>query len=213
MNTPQATWREERVLSDGCLVAPVTLSTPRRTLLIPMLIVRRLAVACSLLGVLFFTGCRTYGGHGSEEATYRQMQEANRQFADQLERAQADLKTLRQAADANEALQPLAERFAGMIHTHEELLAHHEEIVSSMSAEDSYRALHSAYGTLVTEARLMRKQYNRVVNNVQATVRGTALYPDKLPDKSFYYVEPVGQERMANAEQLTMEEALRGASQ
>jgi hypothetical protein len=173
---------------------------------------RRLAVVIPLLGFLLLTGCRTYGGYGSEEATYTQMQEANRRFSNQLERAKTDLETLRQAADTNEALQPLAQRFADMVHTHEELLGEHEEMVASMSADDSYRALHSAYGTLITEARLMRKQYNRVVNNVQATVRGTELHPEKQPAQSAYYIAPLEYAQAENRQPLTMQDALRGAA-
>lgn len=176
-----------------------------------MLSLRRLAVALSLVGLVLFTGCRTYGGYGSEEATYSQMQAANAQFADQLERARADLEALQSAADTNAALQPLAERMDNMVDTHEDLLAEHEDLVASMTADDGYRALHKAYGTLVTESRLMRKQYDRVVRNVQATVRGTDLYTKPLSARSAYYVSPIGDPERAPAS-LTMEQALRSAA-
>lgn len=174
-----------------------------------MLSLRRLAVVLSLFGFLLLTGCRTYGGYGSEDATYTQMQAANEQFSDQLKRATSDLEALRAAADTMPALQPLAERMADMVNTHEDLLAQHEDIVASMSADDSYRALHSAYGTLVTEARLMRKQYDRVVRNVHAAVHDTEAYAEAPSARSAYYVTPIGNPERTTSPP-TMEQALRG---
>lgn len=162
------------------------------------------------VGLLALTGCRTYGGYGSEEATYRQMQQANRQFANDLERARADLEALEDAAAQNDALTSYAERFQALVQRHEQTLEEHRATVEGMSASDDYRSLHRSYGTIITEARILRKQYNRVVERVRQTVRGESGPTVERVDRSAYFVEPVEYKAERNAQRLTMDEALRG---
>jgi hypothetical protein len=57
----------------------------------------------------------------------------------------------------------------------------------------------------------MRKQYDRVVRNVRATVQGTDLYTKPSSARSDYYVTPIGDPELA-PEPLTMEQALRGGA-
>ncbi len=174
-------------------------------------ITRALALA-PLAALILLTGCRTYGDSGYESGPkmYSQMQQAVRQFEDDLSRAQADLQTLQQAADTNEALQPMLERFRRAVERHEQALASHRELVETLSASSSYRSLHRAYGAMTTDERVVRKVYGRTVRRIQATVQGTEVVDGELTHESSYFIEPTESRRAANeAQRLTMEQALR----
>lgn len=169
----------------------------------------RSIVLVPVLALLVLTGCRTYGGRDTEAKTYQQMQQAVRQFSDDLGRAEADLQSLESAAESNAALQPFAERFASVVERHEDTLAEHQSKVDALTASSGYRDLHRAYGAIITDQRLIGKLYNRVVDNVHATVRGIPLAQTDSLGPSYYQVEPLEYDRIRNAERLTMDQALR----
>jgi hypothetical protein len=171
--------------------------TPRILRIIPLLL------------LLVVTGCRTYGGYGTETILHEQMQQANRQFSDDLQRAQADLATLKAAADTSEMLQPMVERFQRNIDQHETTLDRHRQITEDLAESGDYRALHRAYGTITTEQRMMRKTYNRTVERVRAVVTGTSVASGEAFNQSFYFVQPFEYTAEENARRLTMEQALR----
>lgn len=162
-----------------------------------------------LLLLLVVTGCRTYGGYGTETVLHEQMQEANRQFSDDLQRAKADLATLKAAADTSEMLQPMVERFQNNIDEHTAVLDQHRQMTEDLAGSGNYRALHRAYGTITTDQRVMRKKYNRTVERVHAAVTGTTVASGEPFNQSFYFVQPFEYTREQNARRLTMEQALR----
>lgn len=162
-----------------------------------------------LLLLVVVTGCRTYGGYGTEAVMHEQMQQANRQFSDDLDRAQADLATLQAAADTSEMLQPMVERFQRNIDEHQSKLDHHRQITKDLTDSGNYRALHRAYGTITTDQRMMRKKYNRTVERVRAIVTGTPVASGGQFNQSFYFVQPFEYTQEENARRLTMEQALR----
>lgn len=177
----------------------------------PMSRLRRSLPLLSIAALVFLTGCRTYGGYGTEEATYNQIQQATDQYQTELERAKSDLDNLREAAQASPDLQPMAERFEAAVAEHEERLARHNELASDLTADAGYRKLHRVYGTITTEMRMTEKRYARVVQRVYATRTGTSV-DEAAPSRSTYFVSPVEYAQVQNAQPLTMREALRAGS-
>jgi hypothetical protein len=174
--------------------------------------VRRSLVLLPVLALVLLAGCRTYGGYGSEEATYNQIQQATRQYATELERAQGDLERLETEAESDTTLEPLVERFQNAVAEHEERLARYRSLANGLSADSGYRELHRVYGTITTEMRMTERRYARVVQRVYATRTGIPA-DEPAPSRSGYFVEPVDYARTQNAEPLTMRQALQAQSQ
>lgn len=162
-----------------------------------------------LAGLLVLSGCRTYGGEGMEAKNFEAMQNAVQSFEDALNRAQADLQTLEEAA-TSDTLEALARRFQEHVDEHEELLASQEERIGRLSPDASYRTLQRAYGATVTEQRMMEQKYQRVIQAVQATVQDGDVETSTSASTRRYTITPVNfPDSEADAE-LTMERALQG---
>lgn len=109
------------------------------------------------------TGCRDYGGHGAEQATYDQIRQLHRVFGEELLRARADLRALEQESAENEDLQELADSYGEIVREHE---AYVEEIVreiEGLSPESDYRHLSRVYGAAVSRHRTVQKQYTTLL--------------------------------------------------
>lgn len=115
---------------------------------------------------LFASGCRSYGGQGAEEATYRQMMEANQVFEDELRRAEADLSRLEAAAGESEVLGVLAAQYARIVEGHRVVLAEHAIYIDRLSEDSNYRDLNQTFGAMVSQQRTIRTQYEGVLSNV-----------------------------------------------
>ena len=128
----------------------------------------RIFLFCTL-SIVVLSGCRTYGGYDSEEATYNQIVEINSQFANDLERARGDLSRLEQAANQMASL-------SEYVHEYEELLSHHEHMIEEHAAltetlevrtgfvgqlTPAYRNLNRALGYIAAEQAAMRNSYYR----------------------------------------------------
>lgn len=177
--------------------------------------VRRISLV-SLLVVLLVTGCRTYGGYGTEEETHQQIKVANRQFADELERARADLNLLESAASGNGALQPLLRRYDSLVTVHETMLAGHRAIAENLEGSGDYRELNRAYGAIITDGRLHQDQYQRVIADVVATVSGdsTFMLAEAIPPENRYFVAPIFYQQVRYRDSRpSMQSALRGETQ
>ena len=166
--------------------------------------------------LLVASGCRTYGDdYGNEEATLEGIAEANEQFATDLARARTELATLRRAAEANPALEPLAEQYTEVLVAHGVTLDVHRDMAAELDVEDSiwdqtvggwlgggdYRPLHRAYGAIISEQQLVRDRYDELVRNVLTATRQDSInyawalepYPE-----GYYYVIPPQYERIRN---------------
>jgi len=165
------------------------------------------------VGVLVLTGCRTYGNEKYENGpkTYGAMQETINQLDQELGRARSDLRRLESAAADMDTLQTLAERYRSYVQSHEAALADYRRQADQLSADAAYRTLHRTYGAMVTDRRLLQKQYQRTVRAVWATVRDTTVPRKKALDPSRYVVTPVQFPRVGQNGPLTMAEALRPA--
>lgn len=166
----------------------------------------------ALIGLLILGGCRTYGNEKYETGpkTYEALQKTMTQLEQELGRAQSDLQRLESAAKAHPELQPMAERYRSYVASHEAALEGHREQAERLSTGSAYRTLHRAYGALVTDQRLLRKQYQRTTQEVWATVRDTAIPRKPTRDRSRYVNTPVNFPRVRDRKQgATMAEALR----
>lgn len=125
--------------------------------------------AHSLLAVIVLltalSGCRSYGGQGSEEATYQEIQRGHRAFEEVLVRKRAELRTLQQAASENERLADLAEQYAQMVQGHEALLAVHGEEIANLSPDSDYRDLNHAFGAMIAMHKTVQMQYDRLLDH------------------------------------------------
>lgn len=162
-----------------------------------------------LMALLVLSGCRTYGGDGMEAKNYEAMQNAVHSFEDALNRAQADLETLEEAA-TTDTLKALARRFQEHVHEHEALLETQRERVHRLGPDAAYRTLQRAYGATVTEQRMIQGNYQRVIETVQATVQGTDVETASAGPPRRYTIRPVNFPDAETDAELTMERALQG---
>lgn len=164
-----------------------------------------------VVGLLVLTGCRTYGNEKYETGpkTYEAIQTTVQQMEQDLGRAQSDLRRLEAAAEANDTLRALAARYQSFVASHEAALDGHREQAERLTAESSYRTLHRVYGAMVTDRRILDRQYQRTVRKVWATVRDTTIPRKRAQDPSRYVITPVNFPRVGQRGPLTMAEALR----
>jgi monoamine oxidase len=173
----------------------------------------RTAFIAITLALLTLTGCRTYGGYGTEQETYNQMQQANRQYAADLERARADLKALEEAARVRDTLATMVDRYRQAVQTHEARLEQHRSLADRLSESSSYRTLHRVYGSVIKEQQMTRSTYQRMHQRVRKTVGGPSTAAVQQPNEpeSGYFVAPLHYRRIEGENNLiTMREALRG---
>lgn len=175
-----------------------------------MLRTHRLPLYVALAGLLLFSGCRTYGGYDTKPKTYAAMQKAVQSFETELNRSKTDLQKLTSAAEEADALRPLSEQFQDLLDEHESLLKKQNDRVERLSEESSYRNLHAAYGATVTEQRLMKQKYQRVIRTVRTTVQGPPAQTPRPKTGRQYTIRPIGFPEADGKKQLSMEQALRG---
>lgn len=162
-------------------------------------------------GLVVLTGCRTYGNDKYETGpkTYEALQKTLTQLDQELGRAESDLRRLESAAQSRSDLEPLLERYRSYVQSHQAALEGHREQAEQLTASASYRSLHRAYGALVTDRRLLQKQYRRTTRQVWATVRGTEVPRSPSRDPSQYVNTPVNFPPANPRDPISMTEALR----
>lgn len=165
-----------------------------------------------LVGTLMLTGCRTYGdeGYDSQPKNYAAFQQGVQQLEQDLGRAQSDLRQLESAAESIDTLESLATRYRSLVSSHEAALEDYSERAEHLSGETAHRTLHRVYGALVTDRRLLQRQYERTTRKVWATVRDTTVprVPRRL--RSSYSITPV-QFPGFSQPSISMAQALRDA--
>ncbi|PSQ76974.1 MAG: hypothetical protein BRD35_04950 [Bacteroidetes bacterium QH_7_62_13] len=162
-------------------------------------------------GLLILSGCRTYGNDQYENGPemYEALQRTVTQLEQELGRAESDLRRLESAAETRSELQPLVERYQSYVESHEAALAGHRKQAEQLSSEASYRELHRVYGAIVTDRRLIQKQYRRATRKVWAIARGTDTPRKPVRDESQYVDTPVNFPQVEDRGSITMTEALR----
>lgn len=146
-----------------------------------------------VLLALILTGCRTYGGHGTEAETLDQMQQANRLFADALERARGELGVLERSTDP--AVAAFAEPYAAVVSQHEAFVETHRALAAEAAdARGSYRTLNRLYTTIISEQQIVADGYAEVRRDLRQAVTGVA--EQAIPLRSRYQVAPQFYERI-----------------
>jgi hypothetical protein len=160
--------------------------------------------------LLVLGGCRTYGGYDTKPKTYQALEKSVASFADELNRAETEGRTLADAASTSDSLQALADEYEALLSEHESLLKTQRDRVERLSPSSGYRALHHAYGATVTEQRMMEQKYERLTRTVQATVREAQAAAATVKGERRYTIRPIGFPSVRDEGELTMERALRG---
>lgn len=176
-----------------------------------MLWSRRFVLLLTVVGLLVTGGCRTYGGYDSEPKTYKAMRSTVDSFESDLNRAEANLRRLEEAATERDTLQSFVREFRGLVEKHKSLLEKQKRRLQRLSRESSYRALHRAYGATITERRLMRRRYQRTIRTLGGAVQGSAAVQAPSPDAERHYTtNPIGFPDSEPTDTLSLEEALQG---
>ena len=131
--------------------------------------------AVLLVVLTLLSGCRMYGGYGSEEATKAVLTTTVATFVQELsamEALQSDVAGTEQAAAFNHALA-----------LHRSVAERQQERVSALSEVGSYRVLSRALGAVVAEQERVHMRYEEVADaiangSVQAYARSYyTIYP------------------------------------
>ncbi|MFP4228581.1 MAG: hypothetical protein ACLFTE_07115 [Salinivenus sp.] len=162
----------------------------------------------ALAALVVLSGCRTYGGRGTEALTYEEMGVAVEELEADLDQAEMNLRQLRAAVEQEEALSPLADRYQELVQLHESMIAAQQEQVNSLSSDAAYRTLHRAYGAMITDQTLLRTQYTRTLRQVYAATRDTSAPGPEVRDPSTYTITPVDYPALQEQDEITMAEAL-----
>lgn len=120
-----------------------------------------------LLIVVILSGCRTYGDYGTEQASFDQIEAANQQFAQDLERARGELETLKSAAGRDADLRNAVTQYEALLAKHEEMSMAHKELAAGLEVKtgpiarlgNSYRDLNRALGNVAAEQLQMENHY------------------------------------------------------
>lgn len=144
-----------------------------------------------ILLVTLVTGCRTYGGYGSEEATLDEMAQAVATYQDLLAQSRAVLASLEQEAEANPNLAPFVEQFSAVVTGHAVILEEHELYLEDLAGSDDYRDVSRVFGALLAEQKLTRRQYSEVIYSAMHSADSTAeLVQAEVAPLGRYYVVP-----------------------
>ncbi len=182
-------------LADISSAAPVSLSAPITGM--NLLAHRRLFLGVLLLA-LAAGGCRTYGGYGTEAETLDQIQQATALFAEEHQRAQADLEALQRAAAANPTLQRYAEAYAAVLSVHGAVVEEHRTLADEAAAHrGDYRLLSRTYRAVISDQRIVQDRYDALLADMQHALDGTPAPPVEL--ESRYQVAPQFYERIEYA--------------
>lgn len=174
---------------------------------------RSLVLCLALVGIALLSGCRTYGDneYGTKAKTYEALQQAVQSFEKELSRATSDLHQLEEAAAQEDTLHALAAQYQTFLEEHKSFLETQRQRIEGLSADASYRNLHSAYGATVTEQRMIQRKYQRVIRSVHRVVHGTRAASVEKSSRRRYTIRPINFPALGDSPQrLTMEQALQG---
>lgn len=117
----------------------------------------------SVLAVLLCSGCRTYGGYGSEEVLYNEIQRLAGQLEKEVEDVRSDLALLEGASTDSPFLGLVANQLARILEINEAFLAEHEEALARLSPGSSHRSLYRTYGAMVSSRQILQNQIRRLL--------------------------------------------------
>jgi hypothetical protein len=129
--------------------------------------------AAAMLTLVVVSGCRTYGGRGSEAATYEQMQRAAAIFQEDLARAQGELSSIQQAGVADSLAAAIGHEYEVIVGHHQEALETQRGLVESLSEDSDYKDLNRAFGAINAQQQAIRSQYERLLEGVHRAYTDT----------------------------------------
>ena len=137
----------------------------------------RFFTVSSLLVVFLLSGCRTYGGYDSEEATFGQIAESNTVFANDLDKARGELQKLEQAAQGNSTLSPYVADYEKLLEKHSHMVEEHAKLASELDVKTgflgqltpSYRNLNRALGYIAAEQAAMKGHYHQLAAHIEGS--------------------------------------------
>ena len=155
-------------------------------------------VVAGLFITVLLSGCRTYGGYNSEQATYDQIQETNAVFAGEYERAVGELARLETAAGRNANLGPHVEHLAHLVDLHKEMAERHAELTSSLVVRTgfsgqltpAYRNLNRALGNIAVDQATMHDHYERFAQVLMGEAASSGVEWSKNVERSRYQAVP-----------------------
>lgn len=162
---------------------------------------RLFCVLFSLVLLAGLTGCRTYGGYGTEEKVRVQISRANEAFASELERARNLLPALQQRIGGDENGATIINEYQSLLTAHATLLEQNRQIEEALSGGEGYRTLNRVFGSILSEQKVIRNRYRALLNNAQGIIDTTAVARGEVVPESYYVVRPPFYERIANTEQ------------
>jgi hypothetical protein len=155
---------------------------------------QRFVVPALLLAVLL-SGCRTYGGHGSEDAVIGQFAAMPEWASQESNRLAGDRQALEEAAAVRPALAPFIARVAELSVELEQMAAGWSAVAGAGHGATSYRDLHHELGAMISERQVWQNAYRALARDVAAVALGEADGP-RAPSR--YQVAPVHYERLAS---------------
>ncbi|MBO6576122.1 MAG: hypothetical protein JJ896_09260 [Rhodothermales bacterium] len=127
----------------------------------------RLRITASLFALtVLLSGCRMYGGYGSEEAAYAQIQEALERYEARADRLQSDLTALTAAAADEARLASAVVKLTAVVSAQEAALVFHRAKAAEVSENSSYREVSRALGAMLSEQQVVQDQYAQVVADI-----------------------------------------------
>ena len=132
----------------------------------------------AVLMIVIFSGCRTYGGYGSEAALFEQIEESNTVFVNDLEKARGELQKLEQAAQQNSEMNSFVTEYKMLLEKHGQMVDEHAHLVAELDVQTgfigqltpSYRNLNRALGYIAAEQAAMKGHYYRLAAQIDGSL-------------------------------------------
>lgn len=150
------------------------------------------------LMVFLLSGCRTYGGYGTEEATFGQIQESNSVFANDLEKARGELARLQQAAQQTPGLSSSVAEYEMLLEKHSHLVEAHAELASTLTVKTgfigqltpSYRNLNRALGSIAADQAAMKADYYQFASRLVDSEAKGDMWASNISKSRYQAVPP-----------------------
>ena len=160
-----------------------------------------------VLVVVLLSSCRTYGGYGTEQATYDRIEAINASFSGDLAGARAQLPILQQASQGRADLRPFVQRYERLLERHAAMVDAHATLLATLRVKtgplgrltSSYRDLNRAFGAIVSEQKEMEMAYEEIALRVRKTVLGDAFTAEMPREIGRYEIAPPYYERIRYA--------------
>ena len=164
-------------------------------------------VGALIVATFMLASCRTYGGHGTEQATYDEVAQVVATFEAELASARNELPALQQAAGSNAAIQPFIGQFEAMMATHAAMVDDHKERLAHLDVRTgpmghlsrSYRDLNQALGALVSERQEVKIGYEAIAIDVRSAMFGQAFQIETPAEIGRYQIVPPYYEKLRYA--------------